>query len=74
MWKITPQMWADKFMVVRVTNEWGITTKIATVYTKNELNRNITKCGIDMPSEPNSEIPTVKRHVLVEFCGFFDHF
>jgi len=42
----------------RVTNEWGVTTKIATVYTKNEPNRTVTKCGVDTPSEPNSEIPT----------------
>ena len=42
----------------RVTNEWGVTTKIATVYTKNEPNRSVTKCGVDTPSEPNSEIPT----------------
>jgi len=44
----------------RVTNEWGVTTKIATVYTKNELNRSVTKCGVDTPSEPNSEIPTAR--------------
>jgi len=37
----------------------GVTTKIATVYTKNEPNRRITKCGVDTPSEPNSEIPTL---------------
>ena len=29
LWKITPKTWADKFMVVRVTNKWGITIKIA---------------------------------------------
>jgi len=34
MWKFVPQTWADKFVVVRVTNEWGITIKIATIYTK----------------------------------------
>src|SRR6266545_715136 len=42
----------------RVTNEW-ITTKIATIYTKNGPNRTVNKCGIDTPSEPNSKIPTV---------------
>jgi len=42
----------------RITNEWGVTTKIATVYTKNEPNRSVIKCGVDTPSEPNSEIPT----------------
>ena len=29
------------------------------VYTKNEPNRSVTKCGVDTPSEPNSEIPTL---------------
>jgi len=50
----------------RVTNKWGITTKIATIYTKNEPNRTVTKCGIDTPSEPNSEIPTLP---LLEAAG-----
>ena len=33
-------------------------SNIATVCTKNEPNRLITKYGVDTPSEPNSEIPT----------------
>ena len=56
-----------------VTNEWGVTTKIATVYTKNDPNRSVTQCGVDTPSEPNSEIPTDyfrdwwKKHVGTSF-------
>jgi len=48
MWEITPQAWADKFVVVE-GYEWGVTTTVNTKYL-----RTVTKCGVDTASEPTS--------------------
>jgi len=55
VWKITPQTWADKFVVVEGYTRVGNNYKNSYYIYQN---KSITKCGIDTPSELNSEIPT----------------
>ena len=51
-------MWADKFVVVEGYKRVGSNYKNNYRIYQNGPNRSVTKCGVDTPSEPNSEIPT----------------